>query len=79
MDETAFRREGVSLAATGTFESMDYWLGYRRGVRRAHRGSRFGTEAEHQLWLTFAGAADPGLAERGRGYRDGLAAYRNAH
>jgi len=51
----------------------EYWTGYERGLRRAFLGDQFGTEQEHELWLTFAAdGVDPMRRERGQGYRDGL-------
>ena len=46
--------------------------GYMRGLRRAHYGERFGTEAEHELWLSAAESDDPSRAALGAGYRAGL-------
>lgn len=49
------------------------WLaGYMRGLRRAHHGERFGTQAEHDLWLSAEHSSDPQRAALGRGYRAGL-------
>ena len=49
------------------------WLtGYMRGLRRAHHGDRFGTEAEHDLWYSATESTDPSRAALGRGYRAGL-------
>lgn len=53
------------------FES-DWWAGYMRGLRRAHHGERFGTRAEHDLWLSAVESSDPSRAAIGRGYRAGL-------
>lgn len=53
------------------FES-DWWAGYMRGLRRAHHGERFGTQAEHDLWLSAIESTDPQRAALGRGYRAGL-------
>lgn len=50
----------------------DWWTGYMRGLRRAHHGERFGTGAEHELWLAAADSDDPARAALGRGYRAGL-------
>lgn len=50
----------------------EYWLGYERGLIRGHRGDRFGSDQEHELWLTLAAERNPALRERGQGYRDGL-------
>lgn len=50
----------------------DWWAGYMRGLRRAHHGDNFGTEAEHQLWLSASESTDPSRAALGRGYQAGL-------
>ena len=50
----------------------EWWVGYMRGLRRAHHGERFGTEAEHDLWFSAAESNDPQRAALGRGYRAGL-------
>jgi len=52
--------------------NSSWWTGYMRGLRRAHHGVRFGTEAEHDLWLSASESADPCRAALGRGYRAGL-------
>jgi hypothetical protein len=52
----------------------DYWQGYTRGLRRGYHGEAFGTQAEHDLWLTLASSQDALQAQRGEGYRDGYAA-----
>ena len=53
----------------------DYWHGYQRGLRRGYMGELFGTDAEHKLWMRLADdATDKAGRDRGRGYRDGLAA-----
>jgi hypothetical protein len=51
---------------------QNYWLGYRRGLRRAFYGDAFCTEEEHQLWLSLVDRPQWEVAERGRGYHDGL-------
>jgi len=43
------------------------------GLRRACHGERFGTEAEHQLWLSQADSEDVQRQQLGLGYRAGLA------
>lgn len=50
----------------------EWWVGYMRGLRRAHHGERFGTETEHDLWFSAAESSDPQRAALGRGYRAGL-------
>lgn len=49
-----------------------WWIGYMRGLRRAHHGERFGSMAEHELWLSAAESTDPQRAALGRGYLAGL-------
>lgn len=50
----------------------DWWAGYMRGLRRAHHGEQFGTDAEHQMWLAAADSDIPNRAALGHGYRAGL-------
>ena len=74
MSARTFRSE---LLKARTFRKLgdrpEYWIGYERGLRRAAFGDRFGTEQEHELWLTFAAdGVDRVRRERGQGYRDGL-------
>lgn len=52
--------------------SSDWWVGYMRGLRRAHHGERFGSQSEHEMWLAAAELDNPGYAALGRGYRAGL-------
>ena len=46
-----------------------WFAGYMRGLRRAHHGERFGTQAEHDLWLSAEHSARPATRGAGRGYR----------
>ena len=64
------RAETMALADPG---NAHYWHGYLRGLRRAHFGERFGTQAEHEFWMTLIDSPEPLGAARGRGYRDALA------
>ena len=50
----------------------EWWAGYIRGLRRAHHGENFGTEAEHALWVSAVDSTDPSRAALGRGYGSGL-------
>src|SRR5262245_64432511 len=76
MDENRF----LSLMKTARMQSYrggetDYWHGYQRGLRRGYMGQLFGTDAEHQVWMRLAAdGEDKASRDRGRGYRDGLAA-----
>ena len=56
-----------------------WWVGYMRGLRRAHHGENFGTQAEHEMWLSL-GEITGGMTSKhstnlgalGNGYRAGL-------
>lgn len=50
----------------------EWWVGYMRGLRRAHHGERFGSQAEHEMWLAAADSTDPKRSALGQGYRAGL-------
>jgi hypothetical protein len=50
----------------------NYWTGYIRGLSRGYNGEKFGTDAEHKLWLSLINDDTELRRERGRGYRDGL-------
>ena len=52
---------------------QQWWAGYMRGLRRTHHGENFGTDTEHQLWLSATESDDPMRAALGRGYRAGIA------
>jgi hypothetical protein len=65
------RAETMRRLATDPMEA-EYYAGFIRGLRRAYHGERFGTEAEHALWLALADSEDASRAAEGRGYRDGL-------
>ena len=76
MTATQFRRllaEGETLRSTCR---GDYGAGYVRGLRRCYHGENFGTAEEHALLLAAVESEDASRAERGRGYRDGLAGRR---
>lgn len=50
----------------------EWWVGYMRGLRRAHHGEQFGSQAEHEMWFAAQESDDPMRASLGRGYRAGL-------
>lgn len=50
----------------------EWYAGYMRGLRRAHHGERFGSETEHNLWMSASTSDDPMRAALGRGYHAGL-------
>ena len=66
------RRADTLRRLDGDYLRQPWWTGYMRGLRRAHHGERFGTQAEHDLWLSAVGSTDPQRAALGRGYRAGL-------
>lgn len=51
---------------------IEWWVGYMRGLRRAHHGERFGSQAEHDLWLSAAESDDSMRAALGLGCAAGL-------
>ncbi len=53
-------------------DEQEFWTGYQRGIRRNHHGEKFGTAAEHKLWLSLADDADQSRKMRGIGYRSGF-------
>lgn len=73
-NESKFK--SLMLRAEALFRSdrPDYYSGYQRGLRRAYHGDRFGTEDEHELWLSLVERRDHTNQERGDGYLAGLAA-----
>lgn len=66
------RRADTLRRLESDYLNESWWTGYMRGLRRAHHGKRFGTEAEHDLWYSAAESTDPSRAALGRGYRAGL-------
>lgn len=75
MTREMFQRE---MNRAKTFQSLGdrphYWAGYIRGLRRAYHGESFGTQEEHEKWLSLVNDADENRQETGQGYRDGLRA-----
>ena len=50
-----------------------YSLGYMRGLLRAYHGETFGTEHEHEQWMSLADDLHDEIRRaKGEGYRDGL-------
>ena len=72
MEKAVFEREMMRAKTMITVgDRPEYWAGYQRGLRRRFHGENFGTEEEHEKWLSLKGDSDPARDERGRGYRDG--------
>jgi len=73
MEFSSLMRRADTLRKTETDPAREgWWVGYMRGLRRAHHGDSFGSRAEHDLWLSAAESDDPSRAALGRGYRAGL-------
>jgi hypothetical protein len=69
----------TNMTAADTFrrlssdpDEQEFWTGYQRGLRRNKHGDKFGTAAEHKLWLSLADDSDPSRKMRGLGYRAGV-------
>ena len=72
MRQEAFGREMAKARAFITVgDRPDYWAGYWRGLRRRYHGENFGTDSEHELWMSLSDDDDETRKEEGRGYRDG--------
>ena len=56
-------QQRLSMAATFqellTDVKQSYWSGYVRGTQRKMNGQNFGTDEEHEKYLSLAGDADP--------------------
>lgn len=74
MNESKFKSLMLRSDALYRGDRPDYYAGYQRGLRRAYHGENFGTEQEHELWLSLAERRDAASQERGEGYLAGLAA-----
>lgn len=69
----ALMRRADTMRRIENDAARETWLaGYMRGLRRAHHGERFGTLAEHEMWLAAESSHDVMRAALGRGYRAGL-------
>lgn len=66
------RRADTMLRVESDPVKAEWWRGYLRGLRRSHHGDRFGSAAEHALWLAAAESDDPLRASLGCGYAAGL-------
>ncbi len=74
-----FESEMVKAQSLARFEQdplrADYWIGYQRGLRRAHHGEAFGTAEEHETWLSLVhDDLDERRRQLGLGYLDGIKA-----
>ena len=39
-------------------DRSDFWKGFQRGIHRLHHGKKFGTESEHEMYLSCANGGD---------------------
>ena len=70
MDEQKFKHEtSRAKIFRDVDDNKDYWCGYMRGLRRCYHGENFGTNEEHEQWMSMID--DEHRKELGRGYRDG--------
>ena len=67
--ESLMRQAHTLQAITPDPEKQDWYVGYMRGLRRAHHGEAFGTQEEHERYL----ALRQDRQSVGDGYRRGLA------
>ena len=65
------RAKTLQSVSTKTVESA-YWVGYMRGLRRAYHRENFGTESEHNKWMSLINEIDEQRKQMGIGYRAGL-------
>ena len=73
MDRKTFELEMMrakTFMMTG--EDYDYWAGYEKGLRRRFKNENFGTDAEHEFWLSLKNSDDDMRRNRGRGYHAGF-------
>ncbi|MFH1860832.1 MAG: hypothetical protein ABH870_07490 [bacterium] len=63
-----------AMGAAKTFSEISdqyFWTGYIRGLRRNYH-EKFGTDAEHELWMSAASSDDETRRMRGIGYQCGF-------
>jgi len=72
MEENIFRREMARVEGLNGIDPglTHYFTGYKRGLRRAFHGEKFGTQEEHEKWLSLVD--DDSRRRMGLGYRHGL-------
>ena len=49
-----------------------YWAGYIRGLKEVYHGQRFGTDEEHERWLSLLHDTYESNQDCWEGYREGL-------
>lgn len=65
------RAKRLASQASGMVES-NWWVGYSRGLYKAHFGDLYGLPGEHESWLEAFNDPHPQRASFGQGYRAGL-------
>jgi hypothetical protein len=73
MDEETFKREMLKAETLACGDGrQNYWLGYRRGLRRWFYGNAYSNDADHSTWMAMVNHPDATRREIGRGYWDGF-------
>lgn len=71
MREPEFKSKMLYAESMKKFDDRpDYWAGYMRGLRRRFHGDKFGTDEDHEKWLSLI--YDETRSEMAKGYRDGF-------
>ena len=78
MDKDLFEQEFKRAKRMASIENNEYWSGYQRGLRRRFQGENFGTDKEHELWISMADSMDERRRRLGKGYKAGYDAYPEA-
>ena len=73
MDENKFKN---LIALAKSLQELDpdrsdFWKGFQRGIHRLHHGKKFGTESEHEMYLSCAANGNDYRKQLQTGYRAG--------
>jgi DNA-binding transcriptional regulator YiaG len=71
LKKSLFDIEMTKAEVMGGVERTHYWTGYKNGLQRRFYGEAFGTQEEHDHWMTTALNGDAEQEEQSRGYHDG--------
>lgn len=78
MDEKAFAAEldRAKYFMRCDADREEFWIGYHKGLHRAHDGENFGSESEHNALMSIPDD-EPDFRRRmkGQGYRAGINAF----
>ena len=75
MNESEFQTNMTGAESFRSLSQMpesEFWAGYILGLRRHYHGEKFGTAAEHKLWMSLSTDEDESRKMRGLGYRSGV-------